>query len=108
MEVRKAKGGIYPLAFFVMLILLNAYCCAGAAILVKSNTSVQCNDRLGECLIEDEVELEYLMSPYISRMLDDNPPKEHPAVNALDPQKTCEGIGCSKQKCVKRNTYSCR
>lgn len=106
MEVQKAKGGIYPLAFFVMLILLNAYCRTDAAILVKSNTSVQCNDRLGECLTEDEVELEYLMSPYISRMLDD-PPK-HPAPAAVYyPDKACEEK-CSNQNCNAPNIYRCR
>ena len=107
MEVQKAKGGIYPLAFFVMLILLNAYCCTGAAILVKSNTSFQCNDRLGECLIEDEVELEYLISPYVSRMLDDN--SQHPAVDAVNhPVKACDKPPCSDQNCIKRGPYDCR
>ena len=71
MEVQKGKGGIYPLAFFVMLMLLiNGYCCAGAVVLVKSNvTTVRYNDRLEESLIEYDLELEFLMNPYISRML---------------------------------------
>ena len=43
MEVQKAKGGIYPVAFFVMLMLINAHC-SGAAVLVKSNASVRCDD----------------------------------------------------------------
>lgn len=106
MEVQKAKGGIYPLAFFVMLILLNAYCRTDAAIPVKSNTSVQCNDRLGECLTEDEVELEYLMSPYISRMLDNSP--KHPAPAAVSDPNTACNKPCSNQDCKAPNIYACR
>ncbi|KAB1211539.1 hypothetical protein CJ030_MR6G013281 [Morella rubra] len=70
MEVHKKKGGIllYHLAFLVMLILLDSYCC-GAAVLVKSNSSFQCVGRLDECLIEDDLELEFLMNPYVSRIL---------------------------------------
>nr|POF16649.1 hypothetical protein CFP56_69300 [Quercus suber] len=106
MEVQKAEGGIYPVAFFVMLMLINAHCC-GAAVLVKSNASVRCDDHPSECLIEDEVELEYLMNPYISRMLVD-PPKEHPGEDAVyKPDKACEDK-CSNHRCLKRhNTYRC-
>ena len=69
MEVKNAKGGTYPLALFVMLmLLLNAYCC-DAAVLVKSNTTIRCDGRLDECLIEDDLELEFLVNPYISRVL---------------------------------------
>ena len=39
MEVQKAKGGIHPVALFVMLMLINAHYC-GAVVLVKSNASV--------------------------------------------------------------------
>ena len=67
MEVKKAKGGTYPLALFVMLmLLLNTYCC-DAAVLVKSKTTVSCDGRLNECLIEDD--LEFLVNPFISRVL---------------------------------------
>jgi hypothetical protein len=71
MEVYNTKGVImYPLAFFAMLILLNGYCCGGAAVvLVKSNTTFRCDGRLDECLIEDDLELEFLMNPYVSRVL---------------------------------------
>ena len=105
MEVQKAKGGIYPVAFFVMLMLINAHCC-GAAVLVKSNASVWFDDHPSERLIEDEVELEYLMNPYISRMLAD--PPQHPAEDAVyKPDKACER-GCSNHGCLKRdNTYRC-
>ena len=69
MEVPKGKGGIYPLALLFVMLTLYSYCC-GAAVLVQSNTStVRCNGRLGECLIEDDLELEFLMNPYINRLL---------------------------------------
>ncbi|KAB1211538.1 hypothetical protein CJ030_MR6G013280 [Morella rubra] len=74
MEVHKKKGGIlllYHLAFLVMLILLDSYCC-GAAVLVKSNSSFRCDGRLDECLIEEDLELEFLMNPYVSRILAKN------------------------------------
>ena len=105
MEVQKAKGGIYPVAFFVMLMLINAHCC-GAAVLVKSNASAWFDDHPSERLIEDEVELEHLMNPYISRMLAD--PPQHPAEDAVyKPDKACEK-GCSNHECVKlSNTYRC-
>ncbi len=61
------KGGIYPLAFFVMLILFSTYC-DGSDVLVESNTTSSCNGGLGECLIEDD--LEFLVNPHrVSRML---------------------------------------
>ncbi|KAG6716537.1 hypothetical protein I3842_04G054300 [Carya illinoinensis] len=71
------KGGMhYSLSFIAMLILLllNANSCSGGAAvgiqLVKSNTTFGCNGRLEECLImEDVLELEFLMNPYISRIL---------------------------------------
>jgi hypothetical protein len=82
MEVKNAKGGTYPLALFVMLILLfNAYRC-GAAVLVKGNTTVHCNGRLDECLIEDELDLVFLTNPYISRILDDG--KHYKSVDAVN------------------------
>uniref|UniRef100_A0A2N9HSJ5 Uncharacterized protein n=1 Tax=Fagus sylvatica TaxID=28930 RepID=A0A2N9HSJ5_FAGSY len=96
MEVKNAKGGTYPLALFVMLILLfNAYCC-GAAVLVKGNTTVHCNGRLDECLIEDELELVFLTNPYISRMLANGKP--HPTIKAVQNRNkpACGGTDCSK------------
>ena len=63
MEDYNSKRGVYLLAFLVMLIL-NAYCCHASAVQVKGNTTFPCNDGLGECLIiEDE------WNPYERRML---------------------------------------
>ena len=78
MEVhQKGKRGIYPVAIlFVMVIfLINAYCCAGAAIVVESNTTTvrYNNGRLEESLIKYDLELEFLMNPYIGRVLDSDP-----------------------------------
>lgn len=104
MEVKKEQRGIYPLAIvFVMLILLNAYCC-GAAVLIKSNTTVRCNGRLDECLIEDDLELELLMNPYISRMLPGT--SSHAGVNAVNNANSaaCENPDCSKG-CKRPNSY---
>ncbi|KAB1211548.1 hypothetical protein CJ030_MR6G013290 [Morella rubra] len=73
MKVDNRKGRIYPLAFFSMLLLLrNAYC-SDAAFLLTSNSSFGCNGLLDECLIEEELELEFLslMNPYLSRILGD-------------------------------------
>ncbi|GMY12870.1 hypothetical protein FCV25MIE_08109 [Fagus crenata] len=101
MEVKYAKGGTYPLALFVMLmLLLNAYCC-DATVLVKSNTTVRCDGRLDECLIEDDLELELVINPYISRMLYDEP-----ACTACskDKNSACSGP-CSEPGCRKRNSY---
>ncbi|GMY12878.1 hypothetical protein FCV25MIE_08117 [Fagus crenata] len=94
MEVKNAKGGTYPLALFVLILLFNAYCC-GAGVLVKGNTTVHCNGRLDECLIEDELELVFLTNPYISRILDGG--SGHPAVNAVNnPNRAaCTGTTCS-------------
>ena len=71
MEVLKGTEGKYTLVpFLVILILLfYPYCSAAAAILVKSNTTVHCNGGLNECLIEDEVELDFTMNPYVTRIL---------------------------------------
>ncbi|XP_041003908.1 uncharacterized protein LOC121249261 [Juglans microcarpa x Juglans regia] len=76
MEVCNPKGGrtaapAFPTMLLMIMMLLNAYCC-GTAVLVKSNISFQCNgDRLDECLIKEELELElgFLMNPYVSRIL---------------------------------------
>ncbi|KAG6721553.1 hypothetical protein I3843_03G116200 [Carya illinoinensis] len=70
------KGGIHTpaliLAMLMMIMmLLDAYCC-GASVLAKTNTSFRCSSgRLDECLIEEDLELElgFLMSPYVSRIL---------------------------------------
>ncbi|KAK4577974.1 hypothetical protein RGQ29_028205 [Quercus rubra] len=69
MEAYNIKGGIviyYPLALFVILIL-NAYCCCGSAVLVESNTTnFLSNDVLGEFLTDDD--LEFPVHSYITRM----------------------------------------
>ena len=74
MEVQKGRGGgIYPLAilFVMVMLLINAYCCAGAVVVVESNTTtVRYNGRVEESLIEYDLELEYLLNPKISRILD--------------------------------------
>ncbi|KAG6660682.1 hypothetical protein CIPAW_03G122000 [Carya illinoinensis] len=60
------------LLLLMIMMLLNAYCCS-PAVLAKSNTSFRCSDgRLDECLIEEDLELElgFLMNPYVSRILD--------------------------------------
>ena len=95
MEVQKGKGGIYPLAisFVMVMLLINAYCCAGAAVVVESNiTTVRYNGRLEESLIEYDLELEFLMNPYISRILQ-TPPKSVTA-ESLFQGKPC--TDCSK------------
>ena len=70
MEAYNIKGGIviyYPLALFVILIL-NAYCCCGSAVLVESNTTnFLSNDVLGEFLTDDD--LEFPVHSNTSRML---------------------------------------
>ena len=104
MEVKKAKGGTYPLALFVMLmLLLNAYCC-DAAILVKSNTTVRCDGQLDKCLIEDNLELELVINPYISRMLANG---DH-GTPCTDCSKNRDSVcysECSTTHCRKRNSY---
>ena len=102
MEVKKAQGGTYPLALFVMLmLLLNAYC-SDAAVLVKSNTTVRCDGRLDECLIEDDLELEFLINPYISRVLAGTGKSVGEIDAKKDSGKTC-GTGCTQDA-----THSCR
>ncbi|KAG2716235.1 hypothetical protein I3760_03G114500 [Carya illinoinensis] len=92
MEVCNPKGGrtatpafLAMLMMMMIMMLLNAYCC-GASVLVKSNTSFRCSEgRLDECLIEEdlELELEFLMNPYVSRILANG--KSQP--NSSDPDK---------------------
>ena len=73
MEVQKGKGGIYPLAilFVMVMLLIYPYCCAGAAVVIESNTTTvrYNNGRIEESLIEYNLELELLMNPYVSRIL---------------------------------------
>jgi hypothetical protein len=75
MEVYNTKGMIIvsSLAMFaiMLMILLNGYGCAAAAVLVKTNTTFRCDGRLDECLIKDDLQLEFLMNPYVSRLLDE-------------------------------------
>ena len=104
MEVQKGKGGIYPLAisFVMVMLLINAYCCAGAAVVVESNTTtIRYNGRLEESLIEYDLELEFLMNPYISRILQ-TPPKSVTAVSLIKGQPC---TACSKA-CPKGDSYS--
>ena len=102
MEVQKGKGGIYPLAIFVMVMLLNAYCCAGAAVVVESNTTtVRYNGHVEESLMEYDLELEFLMNPYITRILR-TPPK--PVTNgSKNPNKAC---GPCSTASAKRSSYN--
>lgn len=104
MEVQKGKGGIYPLAisFVMLMLLINAYCCGGAVVVVESNTTtVRYNGRLEESLIEYGLELEYLMNPYLTRILATDPPKPV-TKQALNPNKPCDS--CTKV-CPKGDTY---
>jgi hypothetical protein len=87
MEVYSTKGFIimYPLPFFaIMLILLNGYASASAAaaVLVETNTTFRCDGRLDECLLEDDLQFEFLMNPYVSRVLAGNndTPKSEDAI----------------------------
>ena len=101
MEVKYAKGGTIPLALFVMLMLLLNPCC-GAAVIVKSNNTVICDGRLHECLIEDDLELELVINPYISRML------KYDAAVCSDCSKNKDSActdPCSTKDCIKRNLY---
>ena len=95
------KGGIYPLAFFVMLIL-STYC-DGSAVLVESNTTSSCNGSLGECLIDDD--LEFLVNPYYeSRKLASNNNDPLDRDHEFNP---CGGPGepyCING-CIKRDYY---
>ncbi|KAB1221933.1 hypothetical protein CJ030_MR2G008662 [Morella rubra] len=121
MKVQKKKGGILlnHLAFLVMLLLLGSYFC-GAAVLVKSNTNFRCDGRLEECLIEEDLELEFLMNPYVSRILqptgghnsqNPNQPFSGPCGNPNDPQYSkciadLKNGGNNQCKC--KGIYGCR
>jgi hypothetical protein len=111
MEVYNTKGVIimYPLAVFaIMLILLNGYSCAAAAVLVKTNTTFRCDGRLDECLIEDDLELEFLMNPYVSRVLDSKPGS--PTQNSLhENTPVCGGVpyNCTPQPSKSPNPKGC-
>ena len=78
MEVQKGKGGIYPLAilFVMVMLLIYPYCCAGAAVVIESNTTTlrYNNGRIEESLIEYDLELELFMNPYVSRILQNGDP----------------------------------
>ncbi|KAB1218855.1 hypothetical protein CJ030_MR3G018268 [Morella rubra] len=88
MEVQNKKGGIllnHLALFLVMLILLDSSFSCGAAVLVKSNSSFRCDGRLEECMIAEDLELDFLMNPYVSRILQSSPSTTanipgHPAV----------------------------
>ena len=94
----------------LIVLLLNAYCC-GAAVIVKSNTTVHCNGRLDECLIEDDLELEFLINPYISRVLADAPSQYNPAAdNNGDSCPKCEiyKTGTATKTVCKPCTQGCK
>ena len=116
MKVQKGMGGIYPVAILSVMVMLhiNAYYCAGAAVVVKSNTTtVRYNNGRGEeSLIEYDLALELLMNPYTTRMLTDpkagsiykTGDKDRPA---CQPPSPCSGGGncpstylrtCNKKK----------
>ena len=106
MEVQKGKGGIYPLAisFMMVMLLINAYCCAGAAVVVESNTTtVRYNGHVEESLMEYDLELEFLMNPYISRILQDG--GSHITPQTLNPGSTpCEGNCNPPSDCTDRRS----
>jgi hypothetical protein len=129
MEVYNTKGVIImcPLAVFaiMLMIFLNGYGCAAAAVLVKTNTTFRCDDRLDECLVQDDLQLEFLMNPYVSRVLTGaQPPPSHGQDAVQKPTKPvfnpCSGSSppayCTKnpgkenkRKCnPKDNLYRCR
>ncbi|KAB1218852.1 hypothetical protein CJ030_MR3G018271 [Morella rubra] len=100
MEVQNKKGGILLLnhlaLFLLMLILLDSSFSCGAAVLVKSNSSFRCDGRLEECMITENLELDFLMNPYVSRILQSGgdinskdggkPAYQNPCGNPQDPQ----------------------
>ena len=108
MEAYNIKGGIviyYPLALFVILIL-NAYCCCGSAVLVESNTTnFLSNDVLGEFLTDDD--LEFPVHSYISRMLAGSP---NAPLNRRKPAPPCgqynDGRYCTDStRMIPRSVY---
>ncbi|KAG6721558.1 hypothetical protein I3842_03G117300 [Carya illinoinensis] len=114
MEVCNPKGGrtatpafLAMLLMMMIMMLLNAYC-SSAAVLAKSNTSFRCSSgRLDECrLIEEdlelELELEFLMNPYVSRILADGRGRSI-AYKTKEPNKpviTCGKRGDSYNSCT--------
>ncbi|KAG6660677.1 hypothetical protein CIPAW_03G121500 [Carya illinoinensis] len=88
----------------MIMMLLDAYCC-GASVLAKTNTSFRCSSgRLDECLIEEDLELElgFLMNPYVSRILADQPgtgKTEDPNKPAAKP---CGGPNDNIQYCTSK------
>ena len=104
MEDYNRKRVVYLLAFLVMLIL-NAYYCHASAVQVKGNTTLPCNDGLGECLIiEDE------WDPYARRKLASN----FYVLRTRNPQKPAISCGrpkdprrdCIHKECLKRSPFS--
>ena len=105
MEDYNRKRVVYLLAFLVMLIL-NAYYCHASAVQVKGNTTLPCNDGLGECLIvEDE------WDPYVRRKLASN---NYNTFKTNDPDKqviTCgkpkdQYSSCIHKECRKHSSFS--
>jgi len=97
MEVYNTKGArviiMSPLAVFaiMLMILLNGYGCAAVAVLVKTNTTFRCDGRLDECLLEDDLQFEFLMNPYVSRVLGASTGTSTASLNAEKPvYKDCK------------------
>ena len=107
MEVQKGKGGIYPLAilFVMVMILINAYCCAGAAVVVESNINTvrYNNGSLEESLIEYDLELEFFMNPYVSRMLGGG--ENHSIYNTEDQNRSACTPPCTGGLACGNSTY---
>ncbi|KAG6682776.1 hypothetical protein I3843_03G116600 [Carya illinoinensis] len=113
MEVCNPKGGrtATPATLLMMMMMvLNAYC-SSAAALAKSNTSFRCSSgRLDECrLIEEdlelELELEFLMNPYESRILAVLQESDSSHPNSNNPNSPACGKpqdGTSSSRCIAR------
>jgi hypothetical protein len=114
MEVYNSKGVMVmsPLAVFaiMLIILLNGYVCDhAAAVLVKTNTTFRCDGRLDECLLEDDLQFEFLMNPYVSRVLAHVDSKGNPLTPDSPFFKEC-GSAPSYDECVaklKENLHKC-
>jgi hypothetical protein len=117
MEVYNTKGArviiMSPLSVFaiMLMILLNGYGCAAAAVLVKTNTTFRCDGRLDECLIQDDLQLEFLMNAYVSRVLDDAHQPASPGGQANDGTipvfPTCGGQNYCVPKSGPKGEHGC-
>ena len=96
----------FSLALVVMIMIIPLKPdCGRAAVLVKSNTTYQCNGLLNGCRIGEDLEseLEFFMgSTNVIRFLQD--PTPHPVQNALNPNDpvTVGKPGCNDiYKCAR-------